>query len=151
MIGECELTGRKTTFDRDGRAVALLVSWDEYVAIRETLEISNTPALIAAMRKSEAEAQRGDVRQAFEGGERVQLTRSVAHRLEKISDDRITRALRSIEDDPIVGAPLFEPLRGLWTLREGTLRVIYRIVPDKQQVLILAIEETAEIGKKLAE
>ena len=41
LVRECELTGRRTLFQRDGRAVAILVSYDEYLALRETIEIGN--------------------------------------------------------------------------------------------------------------
>ena len=33
-----------------------------------------------------------------------------------------------IDDDPIAGAPLFEPFKGLWSYRTGDLRIVYRIV-----------------------
>jgi len=48
-------------------------------------------------------------------------------------------ALQRIDDDPIAGAPLFEPLKGLWSYRSGELRVIYRVVAEGRFVAILSI------------
>jgi mRNA-degrading endonuclease RelE of RelBE toxin-antitoxin system len=48
-------------------------------------------------------------------------------------------ALRTIDDDPIAGAPLFDPLAGLWSYRSGALRIIYRIMAEARFVVILSI------------
>jgi len=48
-------------------------------------------------------------------------------------------ALERIDDDPIAGAPLFEPLKGLWSYRAGDLRVVYRVVAEGRFVAILSI------------
>lgn len=50
-----------------------------------------------------------------------------------------TRALERIDDDPIAGAPLFEPMKGLWSYRAGDLRIIYRVVAEGRFVAILSI------------
>lgn len=49
------------------------------------------------------------------------------------------RALERIDDDPIAGAPLFEPMKGLWSYRAGDLRIIYRVVAEGRFVAILSI------------
>ena len=61
LVGECELTGRRTLFLRNGRPAVALVSHDEYLALRETIEIANDEALRAQIAQGEAEAQRGGV------------------------------------------------------------------------------------------
>ena len=48
-------------------------------------------------------------------------------------------ALARIDDDPIAGAPLFEPLRGIWTFRAAHLRILYRIVAEARHVFIMSI------------
>ena len=48
-------------------------------------------------------------------------------------------ALQRIDDDPIAGAPLFEPLKGLWSYRTGDLRIVYRVVAEGRFVAILSI------------
>jgi mRNA-degrading endonuclease RelE of RelBE toxin-antitoxin system len=51
----------------------------------------------------------------------------------------VRNALETIDEDPIIGAPLLEPLRGLWSYRTGNLRIVYRIVAEARFVVILAI------------
>lgn len=53
--------------------------------------------------------------------------------------DLVRAALQRIDDDPIVGAPLFEPLKGLWSYRTERLRIVYRIVAEGRFVAILGI------------
>ena len=64
LVGECELTGRRTLFLRNGRPAVALVSHDEYLALRETIEIANDEALRAQIAQGEAEGQRGQVMEA---------------------------------------------------------------------------------------
>ena len=61
LVAECELTGRRTFFQRNGRLVAVLVSHDEYVALRETIEITNDPALRARIESSDEELKRNAI------------------------------------------------------------------------------------------
>ena len=59
LVAECEVAGRRTRFTRDGRTVAVLVSWDEYLSLRETVDIASSPDEIAAIGRAEDEARRG--------------------------------------------------------------------------------------------
>jgi len=54
-----------------------------------------------------------------------------------------TTALERIDEDPIAGAPLFEPLRGYWSYRVGHLRIVYRIAPEARFVVVLSIGRAA--------
>ena len=51
----------------------------------------------------------------------------------------VRTALQKIDDDPIAGAPLFEPLKGLWSYRTENLRIVYRVVAEGRFVAILSI------------
>jgi mRNA-degrading endonuclease RelE of RelBE toxin-antitoxin system len=53
------------------------------------------------------------------------------------------QALEKIDEDPIAGAPLFEPLRGYWSYRAGHLRIVYRIAPEARFVVVLSIGRAA--------
>jgi mRNA-degrading endonuclease RelE of RelBE toxin-antitoxin system len=130
LIRECAVQGTRTEFTRNGNPVAVLVSSDEYLALRETIDIANDSLLYARLAQADAEEpeQRGRY-------ERLRFAKSAA----PIYD----AALRRIELDPIVGAPLFEPLKGLWTYRSGDLRIIYKIVPEAQIIVILSIARVA--------
>jgi PHD/YefM family antitoxin component YafN of YafNO toxin-antitoxin module len=58
LVGECEVTGKRTIFERDGRPVAILVSHDEYLALRETIDIANNPELRRQIEAAEDEVKR---------------------------------------------------------------------------------------------
>ncbi|MGZ5431630.1 MAG: hypothetical protein ACXWH7_01785 [Thermoanaerobaculia bacterium] len=126
LIRECEAMGTRTVFERNGRPVAMLVSHDEYMALRETIEIANDSLLFARIAEADEEEleQRGKY-------ERLRFAKSVA----PIYD----AALRRIELDPIAGAPLFEPLKGLWSFRTEELRIVYKIVAEARIVVILHV------------
>jgi PHD/YefM family antitoxin component YafN of YafNO toxin-antitoxin module len=59
LVGECELTGRRTLFQRGGRTVAILASYDEYLALRETVDIANDNALRERIAAADQQIQRG--------------------------------------------------------------------------------------------
>ena len=126
LIRECEAKGTQTVFERNGRPVAALVSYDEYLALRETIEIANDSLLFA--RLAEADEEEVEQRGRYEW---LRFAKSAA----PIYD----AALRRIELDPICGAPLFEPLKGLWSYRTEELRIIYKIVAEARMVVILSI------------
>lgn len=126
LIRECEATGARTIFERNGRPVAILVSHDEYQAMRETIDIANDSLLFARL----AEADNAEVE---ERGRYERL------RFAKTVEPIFHAALRTIELDPIAGSPLFEPLKGLWSYRVDDLRIIYKIVAEARMVVILSI------------
>ena len=59
LVGECELTGKRTFFSRNGRSIAVLLSYDEYLALRETLAIATDANLRASIDAAEDEVKRG--------------------------------------------------------------------------------------------
>lgn len=130
LIRECEAKGTRTIFERNGRAVAVLVSHDEYTALRETIEIANDSLLFAQL--ASADEEEVERRGRYEW---LRFAKSAA----PIYD----AALRKIELDPICGAPLFEPLKGLWSYRTDELRIIYKIVAEARMVVILSITRMA--------
>ena len=58
LVAECEVSGKRTLFERDGKAVAILVSYDEYLALRETIDIANNPELRRQIDAAEEELKR---------------------------------------------------------------------------------------------
>ena len=76
------------------------------------------------------------------GNDRLRIADSVEKEWAVLSTDEretVRKALLAIDDDPIIGAPLFEPLRGLWSYRAGHLRIVYRVVAEARFVAILSI------------
>lgn len=53
LVGECELTGQHTIFTRNGKKVVALVSYDEYLALRETIEIAADGETMARLTSAE--------------------------------------------------------------------------------------------------
>ncbi|HEX6177686.1 MAG TPA: type II toxin-antitoxin system RelE/ParE family toxin [Thermoanaerobaculia bacterium] len=175
LVSECELTGRRTLFERNGRPVATLVSYDEYLALRETVEIAPDEGLRAMIESADEDVRRnalllpedlGGVILSREDGEespagdpsrsaalrmtrgndRLRIAESVERQWNALADHekKIARdLLMKIDEDPIVGAPLFEPLRGLWSARAEHLRIVYRILPEARFIVILAIARAA--------
>ena len=58
LVRECELTGRRTLFQREGRPVVILVSFDEYLALRETIDIAADEYLRARIETADEELRR---------------------------------------------------------------------------------------------
>jgi PHD/YefM family antitoxin component YafN of YafNO toxin-antitoxin module len=59
LVRNCEASGERTVFERNGRPVAILVSHDEYLALRETIDIFNAPLLYARIEAADEEVRRG--------------------------------------------------------------------------------------------
>jgi PHD/YefM family antitoxin component YafN of YafNO toxin-antitoxin module len=59
LVRECEARGERTVFERGGRPVAILVSYDEYLALRETIDLMNAPLLYAQIEAADEEVRRG--------------------------------------------------------------------------------------------
>lgn len=58
LVAECEVSGKRTRFERDGKTVAILVSYDEYLALRETIDIANNADLRKQIDGGEEELKR---------------------------------------------------------------------------------------------
>lgn len=61
LVAECELTGNRTVFRRGERPVAILVSYDEYLALRETIALMNDADLRQRIESAEAEFGRNEI------------------------------------------------------------------------------------------
>jgi mRNA-degrading endonuclease RelE of RelBE toxin-antitoxin system len=74
--------------------------------------------------------------------DRLRITESVLAQWSALNDGEraaVRKALETIDDDPIIGAPLFDPLHGYWSYVIDGLRIIYRIVADARFVVVLSI------------
>jgi len=152
LVGQCELTGDRTIFERNGRPVAMLVCYDEYLALRETIDVSNDAALRADIDAADQAIARNalllpeELNEKRVANDRIRLAEPVEpqwHALAVHEQEAIAEAFAFIDEDPIAGAPFFEPLRGLWSYRAGHLRLIYRIVAEARFVVILTIGRAA--------
>ncbi|HKB81289.1 MAG TPA: type II toxin-antitoxin system RelE/ParE family toxin [Thermoanaerobaculia bacterium] len=74
--------------------------------------------------------------------DRLRIAESVLPQWRALSGEEraaARQALEAIDDDPICGAPLYEPLRGTWSLHADGLRILYRIFAEARFVAILSI------------
>lgn len=58
LVIECEVTGRRTLFARGGRGVAILASYDEWVAMKDTIDVLGDPAVMRDLEVAEDELKR---------------------------------------------------------------------------------------------
>lgn len=53
-------------------------------------------------------------------------------------------------DDPRrVGKPLRDELAGIWSARRGTYRILYRILEDRHEVVVLRIDHRRDVYRPL--
>ena len=52
--------------------------------------------------------------------------------------------LEALDEDPLLGSPLFDPLKGYWSYLGRGLRIIYRIAPEARFILVLKIQAAEE-------
>ena len=79
--------------------------------------------------------------------DRLRLVEAVEEQWKALAEHEqksIRAALERIDEDPIAGAPLFEPLKGYWSYRVGHLRILYRIAPDARFVIVLSVHRAEE-------
>lgn len=78
--------------------------------------------------------------------DRLRFAERVESDWRALSDDERESALAALEiidEDPIIGAPLLEPLRGYWSHRVGHLRIVYRVMPEARFIVVLSIGRAA--------
>lgn len=56
-----EIAGRHTLFTRNDRPVAILLSYDEYLALAETVAVAADPGLVATIGRAEQQLASGDI------------------------------------------------------------------------------------------
>ena len=74
--------------------------------------------------------------------DRLRLTESVEAQWKLMNETEqvaVMRVLELIDEDPIAGAPLLDPMRGYWSFRSGPMRIVYKIMPEARLVAVLDI------------
>ena len=70
-------------------------------------------------------------------------------RLPKKFQKAIIAALNALGDEPRAGKPLIGELAGVWSLRRGDYRVLYRIRDDLHEVIVLRVEHRHDVYRPL--
>ena len=82
---------------------------------------------------------------------KLELTDRASRVLEKIAHRepelyrRFVNALDDLERDPFQGKPLKGELKGVWSYRVGSYRIVYRVYRDRLLVIVIDIGHRREI------
>lgn len=69
-------------------------------------------------------------------------------KLDKSEQERILKKLEGLKNNPELGKPLTGNLAGLWSLRIGKYRALYRILNNNLIIIILDIGHRKNIYEK---
>lgn len=61
LIAGAEVAGQRARFLRGNREIALLIASDEYLALRETTDLSDDPDLISSLASADIEAEQNSL------------------------------------------------------------------------------------------
>jgi PHD/YefM family antitoxin component YafN of YafNO toxin-antitoxin module/mRNA-degrading endonuclease RelE of RelBE toxin-antitoxin system len=148
LIRGSEITGSRTFIVRDGREVAVVISHDEYVALRETVSLVGDDAARDRLRAAEEETAQGRLLLPEElfglegrfGNDRLRIAEGAWSELDESRKEVVRAAFVEIDANPLSGAPLFPPLRPWWSCRNGSLRIVYRVAAEGRIVAVLGID-----------
>jgi mRNA interferase RelE/StbE len=84
----------------------------------------------------------------------VSYTRTAARAIRKLDDrtrDQVHAAIERLREDPLRGKALQLTLKGLRSWRTGEWRIVYRMVNDRLEVLVVAVGHRREVYDRLKE
>ena len=73
--------------------------------------------------------------------------RTFLKKLDKFEQKRILNKLEDLKNNPKLGKPLTGNLAGIWSLRFGKYRALYRILNDRLIIIVLSIGYRKNIYK----
>jgi len=83
---------------------------------------------------------------------RVSYTRSAARAIRRLDPqirERVRAAIELLAEEPLRGKPLQLTLHGLRSWRTGDWRLIYRIVEEQVEILVVAVGHRREVYDRL--
>ncbi|MAE49429.1 type II toxin-antitoxin system mRNA interferase toxin, RelE/StbE family [Candidatus Pacearchaeota archaeon] len=70
-------------------------------------------------------------------------------KLDRHEQERVVAKLEDLQKNPRLGKPLVGNLAGLWELRVGSLRAIYKVVEQELVILVLDLDYRKRVfGRK---
>jgi mRNA interferase RelE/StbE len=84
---------------------------------------------------------------AYEVRLSVDAAKSI-RKLPKQVQRAVVAALTALENDPRGGKPLIGELAGIWSLRRGDYRVLYRIVDRERRVEVARVGHRRDIYRR---
>jgi len=155
---------------RNGKPAAVLINYDEYERLKETLDVLSDPVSmrqIAQSKRFYAKQQQGESFEALfgeplisvngandNGGYRPDIPPPIAELIRYLPPELkrdIKQALRSLSSDPFCGTPLIGELRRLWRIKVRRFRIVYAPDRNARLVRIFAIAHRREVYEKTAE
>jgi len=82
----------------------------------------------------------------------VSYTESAARSIRRLDPqvrERVRAAIEALRSDPLRGKPLQFTLRGLRCWRTGDWRILYRVVEDRIEVLVIAVGHRRDVYDRL--
>lgn len=82
----------------------------------------------------------------------LRYTASAARAIRKLDPqvrNRIRKATDTLADDPLRGKPLQMDLKGLRSWRTGDFRIVYRVIEDRIEILVVAIGHRRDVYDRL--
>lgn len=71
------------------------------------------------------------------------------HKLDPQIRSRVRKAMETLAEEPLRGKPLQLDLKGLRSWRTGDFRIVYRVIEDRIEVLVLAIGHRRDVYDRL--
>lgn len=82
----------------------------------------------------------------------ILFTRSAARSVRKLDPEtrrRVRAALSRLAENPELGKPLQLTLKGLRSFRTGDFRIVYRLIEDRIELLVVALGHRREVYDRL--
>ena len=82
----------------------------------------------------------------------IRYAASAAHSIRKLDPQirsRVRRAMETLAEDPLRGKPLQLDLKGLRSWRTGDFRIVYRVIEDRIEILVLAVGHRRDVYERL--
>ena len=85
------------------------------------------------------------------GAAKLELTRKAVKDLDRLRRAqpllfmKLAAKIKSLGEDPEAGKPLVGPLKGIWSLRVGDQRILYRI--ERGTIVVLTVNHRREAYK----
>ena len=152
---------------RNGRPAAVLVNYERYERLKDTLDILSDPFLMKQIGQSKSFYAKGRQGQSFEMSsatasygktpEKIMAAYRPPHVAEIIrhlpSDVKrsVKQALRSLSADLFSGAPLMRELSGLWRFKVRRFRIIYELDRKARIIRIFAISCRRKVYEEMVD
>jgi mRNA interferase RelE/StbE len=82
----------------------------------------------------------------------IRYAASAARSIRKLDPQirsRVRKAMETLAEDPLRGKPLQLDLKGLRSWRTGDFRIVYRVIEERIEILVLAVGHRRDVYERL--